>query len=203
VLDRHRVAGMADRSKAAEEDHRAGVIRDAGDHLRCDPEAFQSGRERVRDTAAIRRDEDPLDIENRGKREPGRIARSDPDEEPANRCSGCRGCDVPGGFVPHGCSRRDRDSVSRIRFAEVLHDLAECPHARHATRVDGWERGLAVANGREDLDALDRVDPQVTLEVLRQLDHLDRVAGLLGDDGEHQVNQVCGGRGRDGETRRA
>ena len=39
---------------------------------------------------------------------------------------------------------------------------------------------------REDLDALDRVDAEVGLELHVQREHLDRVAGLLGHDVEHQ-----------------
>ncbi len=47
--------------------------------------------------------------------------------------------------------------------------------------------GSLLTHGREDLDALDRVDAKVRFEVHRELEHIDGVAGLLGDHFKHQA----------------
>ena len=44
--------------------------------------------------------------------------------------------------------------------------------------------GNLLLKGREDLDALDRVDAEVGVEVHVEAEHVGRIAGLLGDDGK-------------------
>ena len=46
---------------------------------------------------------------------------------------------------------------------------------------------VGLADRGEHLGLLDRVDPEVGLEVEVQVEHLGRVAGLLGDDREHPL----------------
>jgi len=57
--------------------------------------------------------------------------------------------------------------------------------------VDGRRVGRALLDAREDLDALDRVDPEVRLEVHVELDHVERVARLLRDDLEEDALEAA------------
>jgi len=52
--------------------------------------------------------------------------------------------------------------------------------------VDLGQVGRLVSHRGEDLDALDGVDAEVAGEVHGEFEHVDGVAGLFGDDREHE-----------------
>ncbi|PRP91930.1 hypothetical protein ENSA5_52150 [Enhygromyxa salina] len=63
-------------------------------------------------------------------------------------------------------------------------------------RVDLRQPRDLLLNRRQDLDPLDRVDPELRLHVHRQLQHLLRVAGLVRDHRQHQRLEIHPRRGR-------
>ena len=64
-------------------------------------------------------------------------------------------------------------------------DLAEGAQAGHDGGVEFGQGRDAFAHGGEDLDALDGVDAEVGVERHARFEHLGGIAGLLGDDGQH------------------
>ncbi len=79
------------------------------------------------------------------------------------------------------------------RGTHVVDNLAEGLQLGHLTSVDFGEGGLALAHGRENLDALDGVDAEVGLEVHLHAEHVCGVASLFSDDVQHQLGEVDGG----------
>ena len=75
---------------------------------------------------------------------------------------------------------------------EELGDLAERAQRAQVLGLDRRRLGQAVLHGREDLDSLDRVDAQVRVKLHVELEHVHRVARLLG----HHLQQGLG-HGRD------
>ena len=72
-------------------------------------------------------------------------------------------------------------------------------------RLDLGKAGHPVAERRQDLDLLDRVDAELGLEVHLMAEHLGRVAGLLGDDRLDQAKErpaAGGSRSRHGHRHR-
>ena len=55
---------------------------------------------------------------------------------------------------------------------------------------------VGLADRGEDLGLLDRVDPQVGLEVEVHVEQVGRIAGLLGDDLQHPLLDAAGRAGR-------
>ena len=74
------------------------------------------------------------------------------------------------------------DRGDGLALAEKVGDLAEGPQRAEMFGLD--RRGLRqpVLQRREDLHPLDRVDPQVVVELHVQLEHLHRVSRLLRHD---------------------
>ena len=64
-------------------------------------------------------------------------------------------------------------------------DLAEGAQAGHDGGVEFGQGRDALAHGGEDFDALDGVDAEVGVERHARFEHFGWVAGLLGDDGQH------------------
>ena len=73
-----------------------------------------------------------------------------------------------------------------LELDDAIGNRAEGPGARkrvhHRAVGRGGQRRHRVAERPEDLDPLDRVDPEVGLQVKVQLQHLARVAGPVADD---------------------
>ena len=91
----------------------------------------------------------------------------------------------PAGPGPRVLARRLGVRVTEI--GRVVGRRADAP----ASSPRGWR------HFREEGDA------EVGVEAHGQLEHIDRVAGLLGDDFEHQLFDIdagCGGWGRRGDT---
>ena len=74
--------------------------------------------------------------------------------------------------------------------AEVVDDLAECCQARHHREIDIGQIGHQILHGAQDLDPLDRVDPQVGLEFHLHTQHLSGVPGSVGDDPQQQRHHL-------------
>ena len=70
--------------------------------------------------------------------------------------------------------------------AQVVDDLAERREARHDAEIDIGKIGHEILHGTEDLDALDRVDTQVGLELHLPAQHLRRVTGPIRHDPHQQ-----------------
>ena len=84
---------------------------------------------------------------------------------------------------------------TRLRTEEV-DDLAESPQRAEVLGFDRRCLGQPVLQRREDLHPLDRVDPQVGVELHVQLEHLDRVSRLLRHDLQQDLGHAHGwGRG--------
>ena len=70
--------------------------------------------------------------------------------------------------------------------------MAQGAQSAQLFRLDLGRFGHALGEQREDLDPLDRVDPQVRLHVHVQVEHLRRVAGRLGDHGQEGRHEALG-----------
>ena len=69
------------------------------------------------------------------------------------------------------------------------------PSVRISVKAAGssWaSAGQALFQRREDLDPLDGVDAEVGLQRHLRPQQIDRVAGLLGHDGEERGEESCG-----------
>ncbi len=82
-----------------------------------------------------------------------------------------------------------RDGVAE-QALHIVGDLLEAAKLGHLGGVDLGKLGDAFFHFGENLDALDGVDAEVGLELHLGLEHLTRVAGLLGDNLEHQLGQI-------------
>ncbi len=96
-----------------------------------------------------------------------------------------------------GAGRRRATDTGADRLAaqlgvHVVDDLAQGVEGGHLVGVELGQAGHPLAHGGQDLDALDGVDAQVGVQRHAQLEHLGRVAGLLGDDLQHDGVEVGG-----------
>ncbi|MBW2463302.1 MAG: hypothetical protein JRH11_16750 [Deltaproteobacteria bacterium] len=93
------------------------------------------------------------------------------------------------GGAPGGRSRSGPPCWRGFTAAGLLHpvyDLLEGAQLAEFGGVDLGQVGRLISHGGEDLDALDGVDAEVAGEVHGELEHVDGVAGLFGDDREHE-----------------
>ncbi len=67
-------------------------------------------------------------------------------------------------------------------LAEEVDDRSQAAERAELLRLERGQTGQSVLQGREDLDALDRVDAEVGVELHVEIEHLDGVSRLLGDD---------------------
>ena len=91
-----------------------------------------------------------------------------------------------------GAGPRRRGFLTRRLLTEKVGDLAQGPQRRQMFGLD--RRGLwqPVLQRREDLHPLDRVDPQVVVELHVQLEHLHRVSRLLRHDLQQNLGATAG-----------
>ena len=94
-----------------------------------------------------------------------------------------------------GHLRRFERSWTRPRGQE-LDDLAEGPERAQVLGLDHRRLGQSLLQGREDLDPLDRVDPQVGVELHARLEHLRRVSRLLRHHLQEHLLDPSGGQGQ-------
>ena len=102
-----------------------------------------------------------------------------------------------------GTGPRQRGLLTRRLLTEKVGDLAQGPQRAEMFGLD--RRGLwqPVLQRREDLHPLDRVDPQVVVELHVQLEHLHRVPRLLRHDLQQDLGHGWGrGRGCRGRNRK-
>ena len=85
-----------------------------------------------------------------------------------------------------------RSAVVAKLGVHVGDDLAEGAQAGHDGGVEFGQGRDALAHGGEDLDALDGIDAEVGVERHARFEHLAGIAGLLGDDGQHDGVQRRG-----------
>ena len=138
----------------------------------------RSGREwRLdRDDAEAR---DILELRRAGRGDAVRRRRDDLGSRPARRagCAGDRRCGRLHGVVAdQGPFEPVDHAAQRLRGREPLH------RSRIDRTLGRQERAL---QGAEDLDAFDRIDPQIRFHVDVETEHVGRVAGALADDLEH------------------
>ena len=69
----------------------------------------------------------------------------------------------------------------------MVNDLTEGLQHAQVFRLDRRRIGKLLLQGREDFHALDRVDAEVGVERHLHFEHLDRIAGLLGDHLEEHL----------------
>ena len=111
------------------------------------------------------------------------------------------GCRDRGGFGDHRNGNGSRNASGREagdhgeHFAE---GLAGVELLRQIVR----RAGDFLREGDQDFQAFDRVDPEVGFDVQIQVEHLVRITGALGYEGEQTRFVVArGGRRRDGDRR--
>ena len=77
----------------------------------------------------------------------------------------------------------------------LAHEGDHVVEGRVVAQLQAFVEGdlVGLADRREHLGLLDRVDPQVGLEVEVEVEQVGRVAGLLGDQGEDAVGEPCAG----------
>ncbi len=108
--------------------------------------------------------------------------------EHLGRIAGLLRDDLPqDGRNVHGFRRVDtahqfRDRVGGAHRTQELGDLPQGSQRAEVLGLDDRRLGQAFLQGREDLDALDRIDAEVGVEEHVGLEHLGRIAGLLRDD---------------------
>ena len=78
-----------------------------------------------------------------------------------------------------------RRAPHRERARQRLRPESRGNRARRPT-VRCCRLPLPLLKGRENLDSFDRIDPEVGIEAHAQVEHLDRVAGFLGNHFEQQ-----------------
>ena len=78
-------------------------------------------------------------------------------------------------------------------LGEELGDLAERAQRSQVLGLDHRRLGQAVLHGREDLDSLDRINAQVRVKLHVELEHVDRVARLVGHDGTQRLGDLVAG----------
>ena len=81
-------------------------------------------------------------------------------------------------------------SGSGVHVAEILGDFAERAQASELVRLHRRRVGQALLHGRENLDALDRVNAQISVELHVEFEDVLRVSGLLRDDFEEHGSNV-------------
>ena len=69
-----------------------------------------------------------------------------------------------------------------MTLADELDDRPQACGTSRVARAGARAAGQPVLQGREDLDPLDRVDPQIGVELHVEIEHLGRISRLLGDD---------------------
>ena len=69
-------------------------------------------------------------------------------------------------------------------------DLAKRAERAEVLGADGGGAGEAFLDGGEDLDPLDGVDAEVGVEPHVEVEHFDRIAGLLADNGKEGSSGV-------------
>ena len=69
-------------------------------------------------------------------------------------------------------------------------DVGERPQAAHLIGLDDRSVGQPVLKSRENLDALDRVDAEVGVQLHLELEDVDRIPGLLRDDLEQDARRL-------------
>ena len=129
----------------------------------------------------------PLEV-HREVQHVGRVARLLRHDRQHQRLQVDDGSDGPRG-------RRRRSAVAASWRTEALHvfdDRAEGAERPHVPHVHRPQLRRLIGHRRENLDPLDRVDPEVALEVHREVQHVGRIAGLLRHDREHQRLEVDG-----------
>ena len=74
--------------------------------------------------------------------------------------------------------------------AHVIDDLSERPQRCELRRLHFAKAGGALAHRREDLDPLDRVDPEIRLELHVTAEHFGRIARLFRHDREKKRFEI-------------
>ena len=67
----------------------------------------------------------------------------------------------------------------------MLDDRPEAAKRSQQFGCNRWKRREAFLQGRQDLDSLDRIDPEIGVELHVEIEHLGRIAGLFGNDVDH------------------
>jgi hypothetical protein len=65
--------------------------------------------------------------------------------------------------------------------------LRKRPHPRELLGLQSRKIRKSTIGGSQDLDALDRIDPEIRFEIHREIERFTRIAGLLGHDVEQHV----------------
>jgi hypothetical protein len=183
-------------AEPAEEDQHVGLSLDAPHHLGAKTPRFEQARDLVRDARA------PSSV-IWTSRAPSRPAMARPQGRAGTSTSTERW--IAGALAVALVAGSASGPLGRLGFTgaagagrasrlatQVVDDLAERAQRGHLGGLHlGQPRG-ALAHGGEDLDALDGVDPEVGLELHGEREHLGGVAGLLGDDAEHQRFELLG-----------
>ena len=170
-----------------------GVVRGAVDAEHLDAELLEPRCERSRHTAGVRHQDHPdAGLErDAGRRAVLQRGPHDGHRHPAGELPRRRRRGADLGFLRVG---RRRLLLLDGGLRPLVDEPDHVVEGRVVAQLQGVVEGdpVGLADGREHLRLLDRVDPQIRLEVEVHVQQIRRVTRLLGDDRQHPLLDLAG-----------